>query len=607
MMQKNTFMRKHRNSSCYHFRVRIPLDLQKHFKDKKDFTISLRTGVYRDASRTATKLYTLSQIIFDKIRMQEVDLDHEGVKKVLLVEITRNIKNAQLTKWESTTDVKKYETLLKIAKDKETQTDDNLIGKVDSRIEQHLKILGYRTSKKSYEYKQLRANFIQLWTLRNELKEQLLLSDDGTNLDQLFFQKCNETFGLDLPVNLENISQPIPTQVLPNFLNSEDESESEKVNDVLPKFLEFWSKRDNKDETTKVYGTKIRHFVELVGDLPLNKITSKVVREYKEKYLHIPNRRELIPEFKDKSIPEILMMDTSSEEKRSLYSLNQSIRMLSTFSKWCCANSDMIENPFSTATEKGLKREDIIKGFTDEEICRIFDPSVFLSSTIDRKGFQPNRIANYFAPLIMCFTGARVSEVMQLHISDIRKVRLGKDNAIWVFDFNSNECDCCPPEHRKSIKNKSSHRIIPVHPSLITLGVCRMRNMLEKMNETRLFPRNNYTKGKGGWSGSFSHFWNVTYLPKIGLKRLKGRKTDTHSFRHTFINKMKQNKVIESYANEFVGHHHDSMTFTNYSERHSPQDLNEEVIPHISYEGLNIQKLTSNWKNKMLNPPKGEK
>ena len=54
--------------------------------------------------------------------MQEVDLDHEGVKKILLVEITRNIKNAQLTKWESKTNVKKYETLLKIAKDKETQT-----------------------------------------------------------------------------------------------------------------------------------------------------------------------------------------------------------------------------------------------------------------------------------------------------------------------------------------------------------------------------------------------------------------------------------------------------------------------------------------------------
>ena len=539
--------------------------------------------------------------------MQEIDLHHEGVKKILMVEITRNIKHSQLTKWDATSDVKKYGSLLKIAKDEESQSDDYLIEKVDSRIEQHLKNLGYRTSKKSYEYKQLRANFIQLWTLRNELKEQMLLSTDGTNLDQLFFQKCNESFGLDLPVNIQNVRQSFPSNINQSSQEVVDETETEKINDVLPKFLEFWNRRDNKEETTKGYGTKIRHFVELVGNLPLNKITSKVVREYKEKYLHIPNRRELIPEFKDKSISEILLMDTSSEEKRSLYSLNQSIRMLSTFSKWCCANSDMTDNPFSTATEKGLKREDKIKGFTDEEICRIFDPNLFLSSTINKKGFQPNRIANYFAPLIMCFTGARVSEVMQLHISDIKKVRLGNDNAIWVFDFNSNECDCCPPEQRKSIKNKSSHRIIPIHPSLITLGVCRMRNMLEKRNETRLFPRNNYTKGKGGWSGSFSHFLNVTYLPKIGLKNLKGRKTDTHSFRHTFINKMKQNKVIESYANEFVGHHHDSMTFTNYSERHSPQDLNEEVIPHISYGGLNIQKLTANWKNKILNPSKGEK
>ena len=91
-------MRKHRNYSCYQFRVRIPLDLQKHFKDKKEFTIYLRIDVYRDALITANRLYTLSQIIFDKIRMQEVDLDHEGVKKILLVEITRNIKNAHLTK-----------------------------------------------------------------------------------------------------------------------------------------------------------------------------------------------------------------------------------------------------------------------------------------------------------------------------------------------------------------------------------------------------------------------------------------------------------------------------------------------------------------------------
>ena len=154
-----------------------------------------------------------------------------------MVEITRIINihswpnGMQQVMWKS------MKVFWRLEKIKNLNQDDYLIENVDSRIEQHLKNLGYKTSKKSYEYKQLRANFIQLWTLRNELKEQLLLNDEGTNLDQLFFQKCNEKFGLDLPVNLKNISQPIPTQVLPNTTNPKDESESEKVNDVLPKFL----------------------------------------------------------------------------------------------------------------------------------------------------------------------------------------------------------------------------------------------------------------------------------------------------------------------------------------------------------------------------------
>ena len=210
---------------------------------------------------------------------------------------------------------------------------------------------------------------------------------------------------------------------------TEPEPDTEKILEVLPNFLNFWNKRDNKESTTQRYGIKVRHLAVIVGNLPLNKITSKVVREYKEKYLQIPNRWEQNLKYKNKSVSEILKLDTSSEEKRSMYSLNQSIRSLSTFAKWCCANSDMEVNPFSTATDK-FKREEIIKGFTDEEIAKIFDPQTFLTSTIHRRGYQPNRMGNYFAPLIMCFTGARVSEVMQLHLSDIRKIRLGKENTI---------------------------------------------------------------------------------------------------------------------------------------------------------------------------------
>ena len=148
----------------------------------------------------------------------------------------------------------------------------------------------------------------------------------------------------------------------------------------------------------------------------------------------------------------------------------------------------MTDNPFATATEKNVKKPIIQKNFSDEEIKRLFEPSMYLSSNIFFNGNQPNRHANYLLPLIMLFTGARVNEIAQLHISDVYKVRDKKsskeDTDVWIFDFNSDECDCCPTEHRKSIKNQSSHRKIPVHPSLIEIGLIRYRNIVkERRNE----------------------------------------------------------------------------------------------------------------------------
>jgi hypothetical protein len=59
----------------------------------------------------------------------------------------------------------------------------------------------------------------------------MLLSTDGTNLDQLFFQKCNESFGLDLPVNIQNVRQSFPSNINQSSQEVVDETETEKIND----------------------------------------------------------------------------------------------------------------------------------------------------------------------------------------------------------------------------------------------------------------------------------------------------------------------------------------------------------------------------------------
>ena len=69
---------------------------------------------------------------------------------------------------------------------------------------------------------------------------------------------------------------------------------------------------------------------------------------------------------------------------------------------------------------------------------------------------------------------------------------------------------------------------------------------------------------------------------------------------------MKSNGVEEGYAMEYAGHHHASMTFTIYSDRHDPTNLCDKVLDKIHYKGLDINKLKVNWKQKLKNPPKGE-
>ena len=619
MILKHDFLIKDaRFTTSYHFRSIIPKDLIDYFNGRTSFTISLRTGIYKDARSISFLLYYITQSIFEQIRMGELDLDIDGIKEILKVEIGRSVKHSQYIKFDSQySDIKKYESLLKNAIEKKNfdKEDQSLIEKVDARIEQHMKNLGYKSTKKSLQFKQLRAQFIELWYLRHELKQELLESKEGSGIDEMFFQKCNEKFNMDLPVSPPSSTVQtvkISTTEKPKEIietREQIESYGELISEVKPKFIQFWSRRDNKPKTVLIYKTTIKHFIDIIGDIPIDAITSKTVFEYKEKFLQIPNRREQNPKYAGKTIAEILEMNPSELEEfesRGMHTLNQSLRRLSTFANWCCGNTAMTQNPFANATEKNLKKTVTEKNWTDAEVSRLFEPKVFLSSSIFFNGNQPNRHCNFLVPLIMLFTGARVNEVCQLHISDIERVRhKEKNDYFWIIDFNSNECDCCPPEHRKSIKNKSSHRRIPLHPSLLEVGLIRYRNILEKKGETRLFPKNNF-QTKGGWSSSFSHWWNVTYLPKLGLKNLKNRKTDTHTFRHTCLNKMKQNGAEEGLAMEYAGHHHSNMTFTTYSDRYDPSILKDRILDKIHFKGLDVRKLNVNWSQIFKNPTKDQ-
>ncbi len=124
-------------------------------------------------------------------------------------------------------------------------------------------------------------------------------------------------------------------------------------------------------------------------------------------------------------------------------------------------------------------------------------------------------------PLIALYHGARQSEIAQLQLDDIIK----KDG-YYCFNITDEGTE-------KSIKNKASRRTIPIHPTLIELGlvdfVKEIRKKKNKPNNRIFYTLTPDSRGK--LNDKISSWFNITYLKKLGLKT---KSKNFHSFRHTF-------------------------------------------------------------------------
>ncbi len=79
-----SFLVKKSHSSSYHFRSYIPIDILPIF-NKKQFLISLQTGILREAQNKAWQLNSIVQSIYSQIRNDETmkTLTLDDIKQIL--------------------------------------------------------------------------------------------------------------------------------------------------------------------------------------------------------------------------------------------------------------------------------------------------------------------------------------------------------------------------------------------------------------------------------------------------------------------------------------------------------------------------------------------
>ena len=315
----------------------------------------------------------------------------------------------------------------------------------------------------------------------------------------------------------------------------------------------------------------IDRLIEIIGDLTVDKLSYEIARKYKRVLMKLPSNMRKDPRYRDLSIPEIIKLKDVKPIAPNTFNNNMS--SVIAFVSWTRKHGYISENFFADMKVINKKKaQDERKPFSNNDLKKIFDPEKYLRETAE-SSFR------YWVPLLGLFTGARINELCQLHVSDFKMV-----DELWCLDINDNGDDL---ENPKKLKNKASARVIPIHPKLIELGLIEFMQKQKKSKVVRLFPE--LTLRIDGFYRKPGRWFNESYLrKKVGIK---DPEKSFHSFRHTVIDGLKQKGVGESYISEYVGHSSgDSETFGRYGKQYQPKVLMQEVVERIDY-GMIFQKL----------------
>lgn len=298
-------------------------------------------------------------------------------------------------------------------------------------------------------------------------------------------------------------------------------------------------------------------FVEVFGDVIVDRIDKALVRDFKATIMRLPPNMRKVAKYREKAIAEILGMNP--KDTLSAHTVNKYLSRLSNLFSYAVSHGYMVTNPAGGLKVKLKSRPDEERNaYTTADLKRlfVFGDSESLNSETAKPYYK-------WAPLIALFTGCRLEEICQLHLEDIRQ-----EEGVLVFDIND--------KHEKKLKNLSSARLVPVHPQLIDAGLIQYVYELKARGEARLFPE--LHQRRDGYGQTVSK-WFQRYKVKCGIEEGK----TFHSFRHTFITHLKHKQVDPYMIHEIDGHTIESETMGRYGKRYTPAILLNEAILKIDY------------------------
>ena len=259
--------------------------------------------------------------------------------------------------------------------------------------------------------------------------------------------------------------------------------------------------------------------------------------------------------------------ESNTGERISITTLNNKLTRIGGFFTWCCKHGYINENP---ALDLKIKEGD---NSNEKRNVYSFEDLKLIFSNLRQDQLNAWRPHKLLIPMIALYTGARINEICQLYVDDIQLI-----DETPCFHIRENT------ERNTHLKNSASTRIIPFHPDLLKAGLLTYLHERIKSKDLQLRPLLNYSE-KHGYSNAFGKFYG-----KFQRKHIADKKKVFHSFRHGFINNLKQQGQNENIIMELSGRAQKTITFGRYGKNYEVKPL-YETICKLDY-GINIIALT---------------
>lgn len=377
------------------------------------------------------------------------------------------------------------------------------------------------------------------------------------------------------------------------------QSPTSKDKKTLDDLFEDWI--ESKPPATKTESDArlaVRRFKALHGDLDVREIGSDHIIAFRRGLLSFPN---VVPaHLKGASFKAIADYGATLDETNRLSrrSVNKAIGAIGALLK-TAHGAGLVDRIVAAGCRLSIidKAERKGKPFTIEELNRLLVSPVFLDPAYRPLGGGGE--AAFWLPLLAIFTAARLEELGQLLVSDVKTF----DGIVClsITDIPDDEARMTKkeanrsPTTSKTVKTEAARRIVPLHPQLIELGFLRYVEKIKSVSTDRLFP--NLRSYRGKITKYFSKFIN-RYIDKYVTDN---RKKNFHSFRHGAIDAMRDGGFeqiwisrpnnVPTNLSEAVGHA-DASTTELYGRGSTVQMLHREICK-LSYPGLNLSQVRS--------------